>query len=42
MNKLLKNFYDLYSNDDSVCYKALLEKKDWMFRKLLKMKFGNL
>lgn len=34
MNKLLKNFYDLYSNDDSVCYKALLEKKDWMFRKL--------
>jgi hypothetical protein len=34
MNKYLKNFYDLYSEDDQVCYRAILEKKDWLFRKL--------
>ena len=34
MNKYLKNFYNLYSLDDKVCYQAILEKKDWIFRKL--------
>ncbi len=34
MNKYLKNFLDLYSEDDSIVYKAILEKKDWLFKKL--------
>lgn len=34
MNKYLENFYNLYSLDDQVCYKAILEKKDWIFRRL--------
>lgn len=34
MNPFIKNFYDLFSSDDSVVYKAILLKKDWMFRKL--------
>ncbi len=34
MNKYLKNFYNLYSLDDKVCYQAILEKKDWIFKKL--------
>ena len=34
MNKYLENFMNLYSLDNEVCYKALLEKKDWMFRKI--------
>lgn len=40
MNYYLQNFIDLFSEDDSVVYKALQAKKDWMFRKLyLKVKF---
>lgn len=34
MNKFLKNFYNLYSEDNQVCYKAILEKKDWLFQTL--------
>lgn len=34
MNKYLQNFYNLYSEDDQTCYRAILEKKDWLFRKL--------
>ena len=34
MNNLLDNLVRLYSLDDQICYKALLDKKDWMFRKL--------
>lgn len=34
VNEKILNFYDLYSNDDRVVYRAVLEKKDWMFRKL--------
>ena len=34
MNKFLKNFYDLYSEDNQICYKAILEKKDWLFQTL--------
>lgn len=34
MNKYISNFYDLYSLDDSKVYKAILEKKDWLFKKL--------
>jgi len=34
MNKNVLNFYDLYSDNDQIVYKAVLEKKDWMFRKL--------
>lgn len=34
MNDYLKNFFDLYSDDDSVVYKAILAKKDWMFKRL--------
>lgn len=34
MNWYLKNFYDLYSLDNATCYQAILQKKDWIFRKL--------
>ena len=34
VNENILNFYDLYSNDDSVVYRAVLKKKDWMFRRL--------
>jgi hypothetical protein len=34
MDKNILNFYDLYSPNDSIVYRAILEKKDWMFRKL--------
>lgn len=34
MNKFLKNFKDLYSDDDNVVYQALLEKKDWILQDL--------
>lgn len=34
MNKILENFYKLYSLDNNICYQALIEKKDWIFRKL--------
>lgn len=31
MNKQLKNFVDLFSDDDTVVYHAILAKKDWLF-----------
>lgn len=31
MNKKLKNFNDLFSENDQIVYKALLAKKDWLF-----------
>lgn len=31
MNDFLKNFLDLFSEDDQVIYQALLKKKDWLF-----------
>ena len=34
MNKYIKNFYDLHSLDKVTSYKAILEKKDWLFQKL--------
>lgn len=34
MNKYILNFYDLHSPKDEIVYRAVLEKKDWMFRKL--------
>lgn len=34
MANFLDNFKRLYSLDRQICYKAVLEKKDWMFRKL--------
>lgn len=30
MNRYLENFYDLFSEDSSVSYRALLKKKDWL------------
>lgn len=33
MNPFIKNFNDLFSNDDSVVYSAVLLKKNWMFRR---------
>lgn len=30
MNKFLKNFYDLYSDNDEEVYRAIIEKKDWI------------
>lgn len=34
LNRYLDNFYRLFSSDDAVSFRALLEKKDWLFRKL--------
>lgn len=34
MDKNILNFYDLHSPNDSIMYRAVLEKKDWMFRPL--------
>jgi len=31
VNKQLQNFLDLFSDDDTTVYKALLAKKDWLF-----------
>lgn len=31
MNVFLKNFLDLFSEEDPIIYKALLAKKDWLF-----------
>ena len=33
MNPFIKNFYDLFSQDDTIVYKAILLKKNWMFRR---------
>lgn len=34
VNDNILNFYDLYSNDDNTVYRAVLKKKDWLFRRL--------
>ncbi len=34
MNPFINNFYNLFSKDKNIVYKAVYLKKDWMFRKL--------
>ena len=34
MNPFIRNFYDLFSEDKEVVYKAVYLKKDWMFKRL--------
>lgn len=34
MNKYIENFYNLHSLNDEIVYKAIKEKKDWLFQKL--------
>jgi hypothetical protein len=35
MNKYLENYYSLFSLDKQVVYRALLDKKDWLFQPFL-------
>ncbi len=34
MNKYLNNFYNLFSYNKDIAYKAVVEKKDWLFQDL--------